>query len=139
MLSMQPFYAMLMALAYVGLVYLSVRKEKKPIAYSITAFSGVLQGGFLFLWLRRSVYLMTTSNVGFDTYADYYGFIEVSYFVLAIVLLLILAWYGGRKILKQKHFPVLRVGFLVTYIAALFGVLIIGHPAFILLYYGFAP
>lgn len=139
MFSLQPFYAMLAAFIYVGIVYLLVRKEKKSITYSVTALACLLQLSYLFLWLRKSVYFMTTSNVGFPAYERFLSFVESSYFVLTIPLLLLLAWYVIKKIGQQDLSFWLKTVLILIYVGALIGVLIIGQLIFIILYYGFAP
>lgn len=135
----QPFYAVLLGIFYVGSIYLLVRKEKKHINYSLTMLACILQLSFLFLWFRKSIFLMTSQNVGFQAYANFSTFVNISYFVLFIPLLLIFAWYGSKKILVQDQFSSLKIVFVIFYIGALIGILILGQPIFEILYYGFAP
>ncbi|AEB28820.1 hypothetical protein CAR_c00690 [Carnobacterium sp. 17-4] len=136
---MQPFYAIVVGIVYIGSIYLLVRKEKKFISYSITIFSSLLQLSFLFLWFEKSVFLMTTQNVGFKTYEDFSTFVTTSYFVLFIPQLVVFAWYGLKKIDAQDQFLLLKRIFQFFYVGALVGILILGQPVFEILYYGFAP
>ena len=136
---MQPFYAIVVGIVYIGSIYLLVRKEKRYISYSITIFSSLLQLSFLFLWFEKLVFLMTTQNVGFQAYEKFSTFVTTSYFVLFIPQLVIFAWYGIKKIGAQDQFPLLKVIFIIFYVGALAGILILGQPIFEILYYGFAP
>lgn len=136
---MQPFYAIVVGIVYIGSNYLLVRKEKKYISFSITIFSSLLQLSFLFLWFEKLVFLMTTQNVGFQAYEKFSTFVTTSYFVLFIPQLVIFAWYGIKKIGAQDQFPLLKVIFIIFYVGALAGILILGQPIFEILYYGFAP
>ncbi|MER2175048.1 MAG: hypothetical protein ABS911_10235 [Carnobacterium sp.] len=139
MFAMQPFYAIVVGIVYIGSIYLLVRKEKNYISYSITIFSSLLQLSFLFLWFEKLVFLMTTQNVGFQTYEKFSTFVTASYFVLFIPQLVIFAWYGIKKIGAQDQFPLLKRIFQFFYVGALVGILILGQPIFEILYYGFAP
>ena len=135
----KPFYAILLSIIYIGIIYLLVRKEKKPINYSITIFACLLQLSFLFLWIRKFIGLQTIHNEGFERFERFATFVNVSYFVLLIPLLLIFAWYGVKKILVQDQFFILKIVFVFVYLGALIGILILGQPIFEILYYGFAP
>lgn len=94
---MQPFYAIVVGIIYIGSIYLLVRKEKRYISYSITIFLSLLQLSFLFLWFEKLVFLMTTQNVGFKAYEAFSTFVTTSYFVLFIPQLVVFAWYGIKK------------------------------------------
>ena len=136
---MQPFYAIVVGIIYIGSIYLLVRKEKKYINYSLTMLACILQSSFLFLWFRESIFLMTSRNVGFQVYANFSTFVNISYFVLFIPQLVIFAWYGLKKIGSQDQFALLKIIFQFFYVGALIGILILGQPIFEILYYGFAP
>ena len=135
----QPFYAILLGIIYIGIIYLLVRKEKKHINYSITIFACLLQLSFLFLWIKKFLVLQTIHNEGFQRFEKFAAFVNGSYFVLFIPLLLIFAWYGIKKIVVQDQFFILKAIFVFVYIGALIGILIVGQPIFEILYYGFAP
>lgn len=135
----QPFYAVLLGIFYVGSIYLLVRKEKKFINYSLTILACILQLSFLFIWFRESIFLMTTQNVGFQTYEHFSRFVTTSYFVLFIPQLVVFAWYGIKKIGAQDQFLLLKRIFQFFYVGALVGILILGQLVFEILYYGFAP
>lgn len=98
-----------------------------------------LQLSFLFLWIRKFISLQTIHNEGFERFEKFATFVNVSYFVLLIPLLLIFAWYGVKKILIQAQFFTLKIVFVFVYLGALIGILILGQPVFEILYYGFAP
>lgn len=136
---MQPFYAIVVGIIYIGSIYLLIRKEKKYINYSLTMLACILQSSFLFLWFRESIFLMTSRNVGFQVYANFSTFVNISYFVLFIPQLVIFAWYGLKKIGSQDQFALLKIIFQFFYVGALIGILILGQPIFEILYYGFAP
>jgi hypothetical protein len=135
----QPFYAILLGMIYIGIVYLFVRKEKKVITYSLTILSGLLQLSFLYLWLEKATFLMRSSNLGFEVYNSYLRFIHMSYFILMIPLVLICVWFGIKKIISLDFFSWFKILFSLAYIGALLGISIIGEFVFVLLYYGFAP
>ena len=137
--AMQPFYAIVVGIVYIGSIYLLDRKEKKFISYSITIFSSLLQLSFLFLWFEKLIFLMTSQNVGFQVYENFSTFVTISYFVLFIPQLVIFAWYGIKKIGVQDQFLLLKRIFQFFYVGALVGILILGQPVFEILYYGFAP
>lgn len=139
MFSNNPFYAIVSGIIYILIIFLLVRKEKKYITYSITTLSGLLYLSFLFLWLEKTVYLMTSSDVGFSVYDSFLRFVNISYFVLFVPLLLIFAWYGIKKILSQDQLFWLKSSFVLVYVSALVGILILGQPVFVIFYYGFAP
>ena len=136
---MQPFYAIVVGIIYIGSIYLLVRKEKGYISYSITVFLSLLQLSFLFLWFEKLVFLMTTQNVGFKAYEAFSTFVTTSYFVLFIPQLIVFSWYGIKKIGAQDQFLLLKRIFQFFYVGALVGILILGQPVFEILYYGFAP
>ncbi|SDQ02607.1 hypothetical protein SAMN04487752_0121 [Carnobacterium viridans] len=135
----KPFYAILLSIIYIGIIYLLVRKEKKPINYSITIFACLLQLSFLFLWIRKFIDLQTIHNKGFERFERFATFVNISYFLLFIPLLLVFAWYGLKKIGAQDQFPLLKRIFQFFYVGAIVGILILGQPIFEILYYGFAP
>ena len=108
---MQPFYAIVVGIIYIGSIYLLIRKEKKYINYSLTMLACILQSSFLFLWFRESIFLMTSRNVGFQVYANFSTFVNISYFVLFIPQLVIFAWYGLKKIGSQDQFALLKIIF----------------------------
>ncbi|SDQ24254.1 hypothetical protein [Carnobacterium viridans] len=139
MFAMQPFYAIVVGIIYIGSIYLLIRKEKKYINYSLTMLACILQSSFLFLWFRESIFLMTSRDVGFQVYANFSTFVNISYFVLFIPQLVIFAWYGLKKIGSQDQFALLKIIFQFFYVGALIGILILGQPIFEILYYGFAP
>lgn len=82
---------------------------------------------------------MTSQNVGFQAYANFSTFVNISYFVLFVPLLLIFAWYRSKKILVQDQLFSLKIVFVIFFIGALIGILILGQPIFEISYYGFAP
>ena len=139
MFIVKPFYAILLGIVYIGMIYLLVRKEKKYINYSLTSFACLLQLSFLFLWIRKFHALQTIHNKGFQRFEKFSLFVNRSYFVLFIPLLFIFAWYGIKKIVAQDQFFFLKIIFVFVYIGSLVGILIIGQPIFEILYYGFAP
>ncbi|MGY0400415.1 hypothetical protein [Carnobacterium jeotgali] len=135
----KPLYAVILGIVYIGIIYSLVRKEKKYINYSITFVSLVLQLSFLFLWVRKFLILQAVHNEGFQRFEKFATFVNISYFVLFIPLLLIFAWYGIKKISVQDQFLLLKGIFAFFYLGALVGILILGQPIFEILYYGFAP
>ncbi|WP_225742991.1 hypothetical protein [Marinilactibacillus sp. Marseille-P9653] len=139
MFSLQPFFAMVSAFIYVGIVYICVRKEKKSIKLSVTISAGVLQGVFLFLWLRQSVYFMTTSNVGFPAYERFAQFVEIAYIVLAIPFVIVLLRYIIKIIVRHIQSYWLRGIVISVYAGALGGIVYLGQLVFLILYYGLAP
>lgn len=137
--SMQPFYAMMLALIYIGVTYLLVRNEKKYIAYGMTIFSSFLNFAFLFLWLEKTIFLMTSTGGGLQRFKTFDQFVNKSYFALFIPLLILFAWYGIKKIMLQDQFLWLKIIFVLIYVGALVGLFVLGQLVFSLLYYGFAP
>ena len=135
----QPFYAMMLALIYIGVTYFLVRHENKYITYGITIFSCLLNFSFLYLWLDKIILLMTSTGEGFQRFMEFSQFVDVSYFILLVPLLLLFAWYGIKKIVQQNQYFGLKIVFIFFYIGALVGLLILGQIVFSLLYYGFAP
>lgn len=82
---------------------------------------------------------MTNQNLGFEVYESFATFVTLSYFILTIPLLLLFAWFGIKKIMKQDQYNLLKVSFVFVYLSALAGILILGQPIFEFSYYGFAP
>ncbi|MEC6748274.1 hypothetical protein VXN63_06930 [Marinilactibacillus sp. XAAS-LB27] len=139
MFSLQPFYAIISAFIYVGIVYLCVRKERKSIKLGVTISAGLLQVAFLYLWWRQSFYLMSTANVGFPAYERFLLFVEVAYIVLAIPFVIVLLGYIIKIIIRHVQSFWLRGVVISVYAGALGGIVYLGQLAFLLLYYGFAP
>lgn len=139
MFSLQPFYAIISAFIYVGIVYLCVRKEREFIKFGVTILAGLLQVAFLYLWWRQSFYLMSTANVGFPAYERFLLFVEVAYIVLAILFVIVLLGYIIKIIIRHVQSFWLRGVVISVYAGALGGIVYLGQLAFLLLYYGFAP
>ncbi|GEK90771.1 hypothetical protein [Alkalibacterium kapii] len=135
----QPFYPMILALSYIGITYILVKNEKNYVKYGVTTLLTVLNLSFLYLWLEKVVFLMTSTEISFQTFEKFGRFVDNSYFVLIVPLLLLFAWYGVKKFLQQDHYLLLKSLVIIFYIGALIGVLILGQLVFSLLYYGFAP
>lgn len=127
-----------MGLLSVGIVYLCVRKEKKFVFFSIITFFVALRSLFLIAWTWGVILLTTNLSNELLSIDDFYSYVEISYYIVSIPFLLIVMWFGGKIILAQKHFPILRVLFLIVFVLALGGVFIIGLPIHQALYYGFA-
>lgn len=139
MLSYTPLFALAVSCLYVGIIYLFVRNEKKAVFYSVITFTSILQGLFFITWSGIIISLKISLNREFPSLEDLILFVDLSYYVVTIPFLLIIMWFGSKLILSQKHFPILRIVFLVFFILALIGVFILWQPIHDALYYGFAP
>lgn len=139
MLVNQPFYAIMLSVFYLGVIYLLVKRENKYISYGLTILASLIQVTFLYFWFEKTKFLMESSNLGLQVFENFYRFVNTSYFILFIPLLLILAWYGIRKIAIKSHSLLSKIISAVFYIAVLIGLLVFGEFIFIVLFYGFAP
>lgn len=139
MLSYTPLFALAISCLYVGIIYLFVRKEKKAVFYSVITFVSILQGIFFVTWSWIIISLKISLSREFPSLEDLILFVDLSYYIVSIPFLLIIMWFGSKMILSQKHFPLLRIVFLVFFILALIGVFILWQPIHDALYYGFAP
>lgn len=139
MLSYTPLFALALSCLYVGIIYLFVRKEKKAVFYSVITFVSILQGVFFVTWSWIIISLKINLTREFPSLEDLILFVDLSYYIVSIPFLLIIMWFGSKIILSQKHFPLLRIVFLVFFILALIGVFILWQPIHDALYYGFAP
>ena len=139
MLVNQPFYAIMLSVFYLGVIYLLVKRENKYISYGLTILASLIQVTFLYFWFEKTKFLMESSNLGLQVFENFYRFVNTSYFILFIPLLLILAWYGIRKIAIKSHSLLSKIISAVFYIAVLIGLLVFGQFIFIVLFYGFAP
>lgn len=139
MLIYYPLSEIFVGFLYVGIIYLLARKERKPIFYSLVILASVLQIVFLSIWRGMIVFMNMSGSQEFPTIENFSTFVDISYYILSVPFLLIVLWFAGKIIWSQKHFPILRIIFLVFFVLALYGVFVIGPLFHMILYYGFAP
>lgn len=134
----QPVCALIMSLIYVSLAYSLVMNEKNLITYIVTVLASLMQLTFLYLWYQHITFLLNNVNIELSIYLKFSRFVDLAYLALFIPLLILVAWYGLRKIIERDTYFFLKIIIAIVYLTILFGVLVFGALLFPLLYYGFA-
>ena len=70
----QPFYAIMLSVFYLGVIYLLVKRENKYISYGLTILASLIQVTFLYFWFEKTKFLMESSNLGLQVFENFYRF-----------------------------------------------------------------